>query len=734
MKSKNTINPTPVEIEKFEALRKQFRILTLSNPNYFGNIKDSPLKPVLNIQHNNYYEDIGCVGLQPQFDRLDAVVYVKQSSGYSGGICSEGSQEYVRFYMSFDNGATWEDMGITSFTAYDIPGTTGENRLEYAVSLLIKPAHKFCIFTNRALVRAILSWNVPPPANTPNFPPVWGDVHNTHVLIEPFKFNLEFQVPTLSDLLKTLKAKVPAELTASIDLAQPISIKEQNALSIAELKQLYQGKVEPHRFALSEIHKLVSHPLLSEATLTPHAKGILADLGIDISGLFEKFFPTDGNTNYEELECIGFNPVSEELVGTIRVKLPNGYSGSSCTAGSREYVTFWADFDNTGTFETCLGTTSVNVYDIADIPKEGLEYSVFLPIKQFLNKFRKPCGKGPVLVRIRAILSWQKPAPCANPNYIPVWGNREETLIHVKPGQIIPSNTHPPIIETVGSMSITKINSIGLANGTADLVGFSAIDSPFGGIVVITGHIANSTDISAGAAALKYRVQVSNDNGVTWQNLNNSFDVSRTQLLDGSWSFLPSITQSVDADNYYTYREDLVGSSGNAQIFVSGNVLGRWNTGGLNGLWKIRIEVKDAANTIFVSSPINIQLDNVPPTAEINITSGGGACADFVSGTQISGTYAATDVHFGTVSISVEPVPDPPASPGTFKLDGIATSSRSYPVLPTTGNPAGTWSLDTTGMPKCGYVIRLHVWDRTIVNSGWVGFYNSDVVGLCLRT
>jgi hypothetical protein len=729
MKSENTINPTAVEIEKFATLRNQFHILTLSNPNYFGNIKDSPLKPVLNIQHNTYYEDIGCVGLQPQFDRLDAVVYVKQSSGYNGGICSKGSQEYVRFYISFDNGVTWQDQGITSFTAYDIPSTKGEKRLEYAVSLLIKPAHKFCTFTNRALVRAILSWNVPPPANTPNYLPVWGDVHNTHVLIEPFKFNLQFQVPTLGDLLNTIKAKVPEELTASIELAQPISIKEPKALSIADLKQLYQGKVEPHRFALSEIYKLANQPLLNQATLTPHTKGILADLGIDISGLFEKFFPTDGNTNYEELECIGFNPVTEELVGTIRVKLPNGYSGSPCTAGSREYVTFWADLDNNGTFETSLGTTSVNVYDIGEIPKEGLEYSVFLPITQFLNKFRKPCGKGPVLIRIRAILSWQTPAPAANPNYIPVWGNREETLIHIRPGQNIPQNTHPPIIETVGSMSITKINSTGLANGTADLVGFSAIDSPFGGEVVITGHIANSTDISAGAAALKYRVQVSNDNGFTWQNLNNTFDVSRTQLLDGSWSFLPNVTQSVDADSYYTYREDLVGGSGNAQIFVSGNVLGRWNTGGLNGLWKIRIEVKDAANNIFVSSPINIQLDNVLPTADINITSGGGACADFVSGITISGTYVATDVHFGTVSISVEP-----ASGGTFKLDGIATSSRSYPALPTTGNAAGTWSLDTTGMPKCGYVIRLNVWDRTIVNSGWVGFYHSDVVGLCLRT
>ena len=36
-------------------------------------------------------------------------------------------------------------------------------------------------------------------------------------------------------------------------------------------------------------------------------------------------------------------------------------------------------------------------------------------------------------------------------------------------------------------------------------------------------------------------------------------------------------------------------------------------------------------------------------------------------------------------------------------------------------------------MPKCGYVVYLHVWDRTIRNSGFIGHYNSAVVGLCLR-
>jgi len=65
--------------------------------------------------------------------------------------------------------------------------------------------------------------------------------------------------------------------------------------------------------------------------------------------------------------------------------------------------------------------------------------------------------------------------------------------------------------------------------------------------------------------------------------LNNPFVVGRSQLLNGIWSDLPDVTQTADASNYYTYREDLSDGPGNAQIFVKGNILARWLTGGLDG-------------------------------------------------------------------------------------------------------------------------------------------------------
>ncbi|UUZ47433.1 hypothetical protein LP420_29785 [Massilia sp. B-10] len=111
----------PLRQEQVPETRSKFRALVLSNPNYFGNVEVSPFPPVLSIKLNTTYEEIGCVGFQPQFNRLDAVIYINQPTYYGGGICGPGTPEYVRFYTSSDNGATWQDAGLTSFTAWDIP-------------------------------------------------------------------------------------------------------------------------------------------------------------------------------------------------------------------------------------------------------------------------------------------------------------------------------------------------------------------------------------------------------------------------------------------------------------------------------------------------------------------------------------------------------------------------------------------------------------------------------------
>jgi hypothetical protein len=61
----------------------------------------------------------------------------------------------------------------------------------------------------------------------------------------------------------------------------------------------------------------------------------------------------------------------------------------------------------------------------------------------------------------------------------------------------------------------------------------------------------------------------------------------------------------------------------------------------------------------------------------------------------------------------------------------VSPPARSYPVVPTGGEVA-TWTLDTTGMLPCGYVIRLDAYDRTIVSAGG-GWHSFDAVGFCLK-
>ena len=201
--------------------RGGFKALMLANPNYFGNLLESPFKPVLPICCNTHYEELGCVGFHPQQNHLEAVVYVYQPSGYGSDICGAGTPEYVRFYLSFDKGSIWQDQGMTSFQAFNVPqGTEGGKRLEFAASLAVNPLRRFCIFDPLIQVRAILSWNDPPPANQPGWKPVWGNVREATIQIEPRRF---FFPP---ELFEVAKIKLPPLLEQMFDPEIPIPTKQ----------------------------------------------------------------------------------------------------------------------------------------------------------------------------------------------------------------------------------------------------------------------------------------------------------------------------------------------------------------------------------------------------------------------------------------------------------------------------------------------------------------------------
>lgn len=707
--------------------REQFRGLLLENPNYFGNLADSDSKPVKKIIANKRYEEIGGIGFQPQFNRLEAVVLVKQPTGFGGDICSSGTQEYVRFYVKCGGSDEWEDVGLSSFTAYNIPDVSpGKKHLEYAVSLNVDLTKSLCFHEKICEVRAILSWNDIPPPDQPDWPPVWGEVVETFIQVDASQFK------SLKGLLEESGVKMKAEWAQLIDMDQKLSVTKKKKLDLQEKATLYaKKKVEPHRFALQEMTDFIDNPSLS----TGH---LFSGLGIKPGKYVEQLYSTDGNTSYEELEYVGYNPKLQTLVATIRVKKKWGYSGNLCTDGSKEFVTFWADMNNNGTYETYLGTTSVNVYDIKSVSKKGLEYAAFLPVN--FNRFRRPCEDGPVLIPIRAVLSWQKIPPFYNPKYIPTWGNREDTLICLRPGQAQEPGTYYPMMQLVGGMDVDDINSSGYANGIAPLAGFEAHDSPFGGLVTIAGYISPTTDISEGATKLKYKVEVSNDDGGSWQLVGNPFWLGRDQW-DGEdgWIDLPSVRQAVDDDGFYEYQEDIRGTT---HIRPVGNVLARWQTAGLNGLYVIRVVAKLPPDdtTLWESEWVYVHLDNTRPEPMIRIDSGDGDCADFTIGDEITGTYEAFDDHFKHLTLKVLPtrIAGLPSggqftAPASLPPDGMMPLVRTYRGgVPGTGESQG-WTLDTAGMVRCGYVIEIGVRDRTIVDSGGKGHSRRDTVGLCLR-
>lgn len=671
--------------------REAFKLLLLSNPNYFGNLVASPFQPVLPVSGNTHYEELGCVGYQPQQRYLEAVVYLYQPSGYGSDICGPGSTEYVRFYLSYDNGASWDDQGITSFQAYNVPeGTEGGKRLEYAVSLPVTPHRKFCFFDPLIRVRAILSWNNPPPPNQPNWKPVWGNVRDATIQVEPRRFFFA------QDLFSVAKIKMPPLLAETLDLEAPIQTK-QKTLDAAELAVLYKDKGVPaHRFAFKELMQFATAKtnLAAEAVL-PMLPGITIDPKI-IDVLFPK---TDGNISFEELKCIGLDPnFPDMLVGVIQVKKPSGFSGGPCTDGSREYVTFWADFDGNGSFETCLGTTSVRVYDLNNIPAEGVHYAVRLPVD--LTAHRQACKKGPKVVRIRAILSWNVPAPCANPNHVPTWGNREETLINIAPVAGAPAGK----IAILGGIPVSMISSAsGLTTASAVFATNNLPPDALGRPCPFAGRVT-----AQGAPLLghSYKVEVIPDGGGA-----STAVVTKLLLTRGDGTtHLHQADPGTGRFTYLPFTENING------------VLAQWDSTG-DAKWTVRLSVYNAANLLVSIDDHVIQLDNTAPEVDIAITSGTGDCGKFGPGTVMSGNFVARDDYLGGYSLGVEPATNPP---------GIGVPVPSSGLVQTAAAPGNAWSLDTTGMKPCGYVLRVVATDRAIVNSQAVGHHVSASVGFCL--
>jgi hypothetical protein len=162
-----------------ELAHKNLRSLLLANPDYFDRITTDSFKAVLRIQQDTTYESIGYVSYSPSLEQLQTTIHINQNSGYSEADCI--SKEYVRFYLSYDGGLMWHDQGVSLIGVCNLAEPLPQQEI---VAVPITTAATLCFLERLPLVRTILSWNTPPPANMPDWIPVWGDVLNSKIQLE----------------------------------------------------------------------------------------------------------------------------------------------------------------------------------------------------------------------------------------------------------------------------------------------------------------------------------------------------------------------------------------------------------------------------------------------------------------------------------------------------------------------------------------------------------------------
>ncbi len=717
--------------------------LLAENPNYFGNLTGSGLKPVTEILADTSWEEVVGVGYNADRGELEATFQIKLDSGYGGGLCGPGSYEYVRFWASYGAGP-WQPVGIASVNVHDLPegaDCTGAEQLpaSYIARMPFTPDRDICIAAVLPKIRAILSWSVPPPggpASAADWVPVFGNVLDDYVQIPPRPF-------VLADALASLDVAadlLPPSMAAGLDV--PIPVPPPAPLSLATLAESYRpaGQSEPHTAGAARAgaaragaaragsahrtvpaHRFGAAALAAAATASqPDQQATLTaiatwqQLGLDWPAALGSLTELAGDTSYEQLDCLGLDISLPRLAATITVKQPAGYNGGLCTAGSTEYVAFWADL-GTDCSLTYLGTTQTSVHDIAAIPSPGLNYAAVLPVD--LSAVQRPCGE-PVLMRVRAVLSWAVPPSTTDPDAVPFWGNVVDTHVQVPP--LLPGAGAEPNIFCIGGISVYSIDSSYdpstlMTSGTGLTVGgpplsfsgapTSPLPSPFGGEIVINGEAV---------AGGSYRIQVRDlaAGPGPWMTVTNPVTVQP--------EFGVATTSTADAAGYFPYLPSEQNEF---------RALADWYPPApsqANDLWEIKLDALDAAANPLGEVRYRIQLDNTAPLADIHIDSGGD-CKKFLVGEPIDGHVYAFDPegYPGSYSLWLEPA---------NLAGGTGTLTPVSPVTGDTGPlPGDPWQLVTTGMTPCGYTVQVQAVNRVIVDSAVVGLYSPIVaVGFSL--
>ncbi|MEK6708558.1 MAG: hypothetical protein AABY81_07135 [Pseudomonadota bacterium] len=672
-----------------------------------------------------HWEEITCLGFNPQMQRMEAVVSIKQSTGYNGNLCSAASAEYVRFYVDFKDGNGFVDMGITSFKSADIsnapPGP--QHPLCYMLYLYIDDEkYRRFIDCHTAVVpkmRAILSWKDAPTPSTPNYAPHYGNVRDADIQLQKRNFLYAkdvFELAKAKDLLTAIKPDV------QIALKEPVPPK---AVAIYESNK--KVGIPDHRTFYSTVGSAIhSHLDFKQAAALYDLKD-LAALKINTAKLLSFYNPDKkaADVGFEEVTCVGLNTDTDTLGAIVHIKKTSGYNGDLCHTGSMEHVAFWADWNNDGTFDQYLGTMSFEVHDIANMPVGGLFYNVALPID--VSNRLKSC-QTPNIIGIRAVLSWESLPSTTDPDQLNTWGNSIDALVQLRPGAS--SGIHT-IISLVGNVNRLMIDS------TQHLYNYNAVaptpnnNRPWGGSISFNGIIDRNGFNGVIKFRLSYKPYGTPDGD--YKAVSSSETFNRWQPLVSIWPY--TVSQTADSDGWYIY--DLNPALGIYNIYDN-NYLSHLDTSLFaDGTYTIRFEYTDEFGNPVVGDVFSIVVCNkgmtvsqtannaVDMTKDLDLVIDGGDCHSYKnSAPMINGHLRAVHPFFSSWALDLQP---------TSHTHGAhpVPINRSYSSLGDSGDSNASWSLDTTPLDPCGYTVSLKGHSRVILHSnpGYFPEYGPKAVG-----
>lgn len=388
------------------------------------------------------YEELVAVGYSPERGRLEATVAIKKTSGYApaaGGY----SREYVRFYV--DLGAGFRDVGMAAALVEDAEPEVGQpvpaRPLVAVVGVPFAPPRDSCLRPRLPRVRAVLSWQVVPPPQAPQFAMARGNRLDGYV-------RLPARPPRFSDYLAYLaEQRVPLPQWHEPVDDRELSWAPAPPLGLAELIQRYRPSGVPtHRYALPAMVAALHSGV--DSTLWATARQF-ALAGLDWGGTATELFNADGDTSYERLAALGLDANTDSLVATVLVRRECGYNGDPCSAGSQQYVAFWADWGDEGVLDY-LGTAPVSVHDFAELPTDGLSYTACLP----LDLTTLPASRRGRAARVRAVVSWGTPPSATDPYALPYWGDALDAHVWIRPG----AGVAGPALTVLGGVPVPLVD------------------------------------------------------------------------------------------------------------------------------------------------------------------------------------------------------------------------------------------------------------------------------------